>query len=419
MDVQRSDAPRTSHRTLIVVVTVLALGATTALAMFNSPDPTVDLSEVVVDTARRAPLVLEVRGSGTLVPEQLRWITAPSSARVDRVVVQSGAMVSAGDELLRLVNPDVEIQALQAEQQLSQAEAMLMDLRLGLRQQVLSQEGAVATLHTQWMDATQQAAAADSLLIKDLISRFDARSKRALADELTTRTRIEQERLTLLRTASDSQVARQAAQVERLRAIAEFQQHRLGALHVLAPDAGVVQDLNLQPGQWVTEGTMLAKIVQPGRLKGVLRVAESQAKDVLVGQLATIDTRTATMRGRVSRKDPAAQAGYVSIDVALPDALPSGAVPDLGVDGVIAVANLGEVLVIGRPSMMGNNGVVRLFRIEPDGGHAVRVPVQLGRASLTQVQVERGLEPGDRVILTDMPEWATIERIRLKGGSTQ
>ena len=418
MDVQRTDLPRMSRRRTVVAVTVLGLCATTALAMWRSPEPAVALSEVVVDTAELAPLVLEVRGSGTLVPEQLQWITAPTSARVDRVVVQSGAVVAQGDPLLVLVNPDVEIQALQAEQQLGQAEAQLLDLRLGLRQQVLSQEGAIATMHTQLQDAEQQADAADSLLLKDLISRFDARSRRALASELTTRMRIEQERLALLRSASDSQVAQQAAQVQRLRAIAEFQQHRLGALLVRAVDAGVVQDLSVQPGQWVTEGTMLAKVVQPGRLKAVLRVAESQAKDVSVGQHATIDTRTATIRGVVARKDPAAQAGYLSIDVALPDQLPSGAVPDLSVDGVIAVANLGEVLVIGRPSISGINGMVHLFRIGPDDTHATRVAVQLGRASLTQVHVERGLAPGDQVILSDLPGWSGAERIRLKRGST-
>ena len=418
MDVQRSVEPRVPRRTLVILVAIVALATTTALAMLGDSDPMVEVGDVIVDTARRAPLRLEVRGSGTLVPEQLRWVAAPTSAHVDRVAVQSGTAVLAGEELLRLVNPDVEIQSLQAEQQLSQAEAALLDLRLGLRQQALSQEGAVATLHTQWQDATQQATAAESLLVKDLISRFDAMNRRTLAAELTTRMRIEQERLALLRTAADSQVARQEMQVRRLRAIAEFQQTRLGALHVRTPEDGVVQDLNVQPGQWVTEGTMLAKVVQPGRLKAVLRVAESQAKDVLVGQQVTIDTRTANITGVVARKDPAAQAGYVTIDVSLPETLPAGAVPDLNVDGVIRVADLGEVLVIGRPAARGIDGLLHLFRLEADGEHATRVPVWLGRASTTAVQVESGLSAGDEVILSELPELSAHERIRIKRGST-
>jgi multidrug resistance efflux pump len=396
-----------------MAVSVLALVCLVVLATRGDSVPTVDMAEVVVDTARVAPFRLEVRGSGTLAPEQLRWIAAPTSARVDRVVVQSGTEVSAGDELLRLVNPDVEIQSLQADQQLSQAEATLMDLRLGLQQQVLSQEGAVAMLRTQWQDATLQATAAESLLVKNLISRLEALNRRALSEELTIRMRLEQERLALVRTAADSQVARQEQQVRRLAAIAAFQQSRREALQVRAPEGGVVQDLQLQPGQWVTEGTMLAKVVRPGRLKAVLRVAESQAKDVMVGQEVTIDIRTATIAGHVSRKDPAAQAGYVTVDVALPEPLPPGAVPDLNVDGVIQVASLGEVLLIGRPASRALDGDVRLYRIDEDGRHATRVAVRLGRASMTHVQVERGLEAGNRVILSELPELSSHDRIRI------
>jgi hypothetical protein len=284
---------------------------------------------------------------------------------------------------------------------------------------LLTQQGAVATLTTELQQAKHDAEAAEVLLRQELISRFDAAHKQALAAELRTRMALEQERLAMLRAANDSQLVRQAAQVERLRAIAEFQRGRVASLTVVAPATGVVQDLALQPGQWVTEGTMLAKVFQPGRLKAVLRIAEQQARDVAIGQEARIDTRGGIVRGRVNRKDPAAQAGYVAVDVALPEELPRGVVPDLAVDGDIDVERVGVVLQVGRPARLPASGAMSLFRIDRDGRGASRVSVQLGRASLTAVEVRSGLAPGDQVILSSLPEWDGAERLRLKHGSNR
>lgn len=414
------DTPRAPRRSVRWRPAALVAGLAAAVAVGlavggeRTGGPSTPLRDVLVDTVRRGDLVREIRGSGTLAPERLRWITAQASARVDRIAVQSGATVAAGDPLLVLANPDVEVQALQAEQQLSQAEAALADLRIALQGQILGQEGSVAAIETQALTTDQEARAAEALLRQDLISRFDAAGKRALAAEFATRLRVERERLRLFREALDGQLARQARQVERWRAIADFQRGRVRALMVQAPEAGVVQDLALQPGQWVTEGTPLAKVMQPGRLKALLRIAESQAKDVLVGQAVSVDTRNGVVRGRVARKDPAAQSGIVMVEVALTGALPAGAVPDLMVDGVIEIERVAGVLSVGRPALPVTGDLVRLFRVEPDGRGAVRVPVRLGRSSLLAVEIVSGLRAGDVVILSDLPEWGGQERIRLR-----
>ena len=262
----------------ILVLTII----TVALARLGPALPSVDGGTLFTDTVRRGDMVREVRGPGSLVPEHIRWITAQASARVERVVAQSGQSVAADGVLLQLSNPDLQIQTMQAEQQVRQAQIDLLNLRTNLQSQRLTQEGTVATMHTQYVSATQEAAAADSLIKRKLVSTFDVNNKKAQAEELTTRLRIEQQRLALMNQAIDSQIAVQAAQVQQLKAIALNQQTRLQSLTVRAPEAGVLQDLTLQLGQWVPEGTTLAKVVQPGQLKAVLRIPESQAKDVQV-----------------------------------------------------------------------------------------------------------------------------------------
>jgi HlyD family secretion protein len=283
-----------------------------------------------------------------------------------------------------------------------------------LQSQRLTQEGTVANMHTQYVSAVQEAAAADSLFKGRFVSLFEMNNKRAAAEELTTRLRIEQQRLALMNQAIDSQIAVQAAQVQQLRAIALNQQNRLLSLTVRAPEAGVLQDLTLQLGQWVPEGTTLAKVVQPGQLKAVLRIPESQAKDVQVGQIASIDTRNGIVRGHVSRKDPAAQAGTVTIDVALDGALPAGAVPDLSVDGTIQIERLKNVLFTARPANGSESATITMFRVVDGGKAAERVQVVLGRSSVNTVEIIRGLNLGDRVILSDMSNWDSANRLRLK-----
>jgi HlyD family secretion protein len=316
--------------------------------------------------------------------------------------------------LLEMSNPDLQIQTMQAEQQVRQAQIDLLNLRTNLRSAILTQEGVVAQTRTQYVSATQEAQAADSLRRLNLISAFEVANRRAQADEATTRLRVEQERLELQRAAIDSQISTQTSQVSQLEAIAERQRTRLASLTVRAPEAGVVQDLTLQPGEWVPEGTTLTRVVQPSKLKAVLRIPESQAKDILIGQSAKIDTRNGIVDGRVSRKDPAAIAGSVSIDVAIDGPLPPGAVPDLSVDGTIQIERLNNILFTGRPAFGAASGRVGLFKLIDDGSTAIRVSVELGRTSVNTVEIISGLEPGDRVILSDMTQYAAVDRVRIR-----
>lgn len=414
MDIVRT--PKKSYRRPVVIGgTVLGLAlVTVALTQLDPAVPTVPRAAVVVDTVKQGDVVREVRGPGTLVPEHIRWITAQASARVERVNTESGRAVHAGDLLLELSNPDLQIQTMQAEQQVQQAQIDLINLRTNLRGAILTQEGAVASTRTQYVSSAQEARAADSLVRMGLVPAFEATNRKAAAEEFTTRVRVEQERLTLMRQAIDSQLAVQASRVVQLRAIADNQRARLRSLQVRAPDAGVLQELTLQLGQWVPEGTTLAKVVQPGQLKAVLRIPESQAKDVQLGQRASIDTRNGVVTGRVLRKDPSAQGGAVTVDVALEGALPSGAVPELSVDGTIVIDRMSSVLYSGRPVSSAGSGTTSVFRLEADGATAVRVPVTLGRNSVNTIEILRGLSVGDRIILSDMSSYAAVDRVRIK-----
>jgi multidrug efflux pump subunit AcrA (membrane-fusion protein) len=414
MDVARTPPKRTGRKIAWVVGAVALVVVTILISRLKPAAPSVSLGSVIIDSVIQGDMVREVRGPGNLVPEHIRFIPAQASARVDRLVAQSGQRLDAGATLLEMSNPDVEIQAMQADQALNQARADLVALRTNLRSAQLTQEGVVATTNTQFIAATQDAMAADSLAKMNLIARFEATNKHALAEELTTRLRIEKERLALMRQTADSQVAVEASNINRLEAIAQFQHNRLNSLVVKAPEGGVLQDLTLQQGQWVTEGTTLAKIVQPGQLKAVLRIPESQAKDVQLGQKASIDTRNGLIPGHVSRKDPAAIGGTITVDIALDGPLPPGAVPDLSVDGTITIEKLNNVLHTGRPAYGAATGMVGLFKVVEDGRAAVRVQVLLGRNSVNAVEIVRGLEKGDRVILSDMQTYDNVDRVRLK-----
>lgn len=414
MDIAR-DPPKRRGRLLLVGVGGGALLVATLLLLGLRPAAqTVERNAILIDSVRRGDVVREVRGQGSLVPEQIRWITAQASARVERLGSESGRTVKAGDILLELSNPDLRIQTMQAEQQVQQAQIALLNLRTTLRSQLLTQEGLVATTRTQYVSASADGAAADSLVQRKLMSVNDAANRRALAEELTVRYRVERERLDLLRQSIDSQLAVQAAQVAQLRAIADNQVARLRSLEVRAPEGGVLQDLTLQLGQWVPEGTTLAKVVQPGKLKAVLRVPESQAKDVLLGQPVLVDTRNGIVKGHVARKDPSAQGGNVTVDVTLDGPLPAGAVPDLSVDGIIQVDRMTGVLYSGRPAGSAGAGSMDLFKVLPGGDEAVRIPVEIGRVSVNAIEILRGLEPGDRLIVSDMTAYASAPRVRIK-----
>ena len=414
MDIARTP-PKRTRRNLIIGSGVLALVVITAWTLTLDPAvQTIERSAVLIDSVRKGDVVREVRGPGTLVPEHIRWITAQTSARVERLVSESGKEVSSGDLLLELSNPDLQIQTMQAEQQVRQAQIELLNLKTSLRSQLLTQQGVVATTRTQYVNAKQEATAADSLAKRNLMSPFEVENRKAQAEEFTTRLRVEQERLKLMEEAIDAQIATQASQVNQLKAIAANQQNRLLSLKVRAPDRGVLQDMTLQLGQWVPEGTTLAKVVQPGDLKAVLRIPESQAKDVAIGQKASIDTRNGFVPGHVTRKDPSAQGGSVTVDVTLDGALPAGAVPDLSVDGTIVIERLTNVLYSGRPAFSAGSGSASLFKIVESGKFAVRVPVELGKSSVNVIEIIRGLEIGDKIIVSDMSQYANVARVRIK-----
>lgn len=414
MDVVRAPKSKRARNILIGAGVLLLTVVTVALARLGPASPTVDASTLFTDSVRRGDMVREVRGPGTLVPEHIRWITAQASARVERLVAVSGQSVTPDGVLLEMSNPDLQIQTMQADQQVRQAQIDLLNLKTNLQSQRLTQEGTVANMRTQNVTAQQEMQAAEQLEKQKLMAAFEVNTKKAQAAEITTRLRIEQERLQIMTAAIDSQIATQSAQVTQLKAIAANQRNRLQSLTVRAPEAGVLQDLTLQLGQWVPEGTTLAKVVQPGKLKAVLRIPESQAKDVQVGQIASIDTRNGLVQGHVARKDPSAQAGTVTIDVALDGALPAGAVPDLSVDGTIQIERLKNVLFTGRPTSGTGTGMVALFKVTEGGKAAERVQVVLGRSSVNTVEIIKGLQLGDRVILSDMSNWDSSNRVRLK-----
>ncbi|MEO8623351.1 MAG: HlyD family efflux transporter periplasmic adaptor subunit [bacterium] len=414
MDIVRTP-PTKTRRNLMIGGGVAALIAVTAWTLSLDPaSQTIERSAVLIDSVRRGDVVREVRGPGTLVPEHIRWITAQASARVERLGSESGKNVSSGELLLELSNPDLQIQTMQAEQQVRQAQIELLNLKTNLRSQLLTQKGVVANTKTQYVSASQEAAAADSLAKVKLMSSFEVRTKRAQGEEFTTRLQVEQDRLKLMEQSIDAQIATQTSQVEQLKAIAVNQQNRLKSLQVRAPEAGVLQDLTLQLGQWVPEGTTLAKVVQPGQLKAVLRIPESQAKDVTIGQKASVDTRNGLVAGHVMRKDPSAQGGSVTVDVALDGVLPPGAVPDLSVDGTIVIEKLSNVLYSGRPAFSAGSGSAALFKVVDNGKAAVRVPVQLGRSSVNVIEITRGLAIGDKIIVSDMSQYANVTRVRIK-----
>jgi HlyD family secretion protein len=387
---------------------------TLVLASLKPAAPTIESGTPWIDSVSRGEMVREVRGPGTLVPEHIRYITALASARVERILAQPGMVVKPETQLLELSNPDVQIQALQAEEQLTAAQAQLVSLRTNLVSERLTQEGLVATTRTQYERAKRDAFGADSLVAHGLLARNDAALARDQAAELEIRYRVEQERLSLMTQTIDSQIAVQKSQVDRLRAIAAFQRNRVRSLQVRAGDSGILTDLSLQPGQWVTEGTNLAKVVQPGKLKAVLQIPETQAKDVAIGQPAAIDTRNGIIKGHVSRADANATNGTVTVDVALDGPLPAGARPDLSVDGTIEVERLHNVLYTGRPAYGQANSTIGMFKLVEGGHYAVRVQVQVGRSSVNAIEVVRGLEAGDKVILSDMSQYDNVDRVKIK-----
>ena len=419
MDIPRERAPNRRRYIYGGIGLIAIIVAVVAIANLKPAAPSVDRSSVVIDSVRRGDMVIDVRGPGSLVPEQIRWISAVTAGRVDRIDVLPGATVMDTTTLLELSNPDVQLEALSAEQQLSAAEAGLVTLRISLSTQRLAQEGVVATTTSDYNDAIRNATAFDELekkgfLAKGLLAPMDVSKAKDKAVELKARMAIEQQRLDVMSKSIDEQLALQKAQVDKLRDIAQFQQGRIASITVRAGAAGQLQELSLEPGQYVQAGTILAKVAQPGRLKAVLQIPATQAKDIQIGQVASIDTRNGLIPGHVMRIDPGAHDGTVAVDVALDGALPKGARPDLSVDGTIELDRLRNALYVGRPAYGDPGTVVGLFKLSKDGAEAQRVSVKLGRASVNMVEILQGLNVGDRIITSDMSGSDTQNRVRLK-----
>ena len=376
--------------------------------------PEVDSSGLFIDTVKRGSMVRQVRGTGTLVPENVRWIPASTEARVERILVRPGVTVTADTVILELSNPEVEQAARDAELQLGSAVAELRKREIELESAVLAQRAVSAGIDAQLSEARVQADVDAELASNGLTSALTAKLSRSRAEQLDTRSDIEKKRLEIARKASDAEMMMQRARVDQVRALYALRQQHRGALQVRAGIDGVLQQVPLEVGQRVAAGTNLARVAQPEPLKAELRVAETQARDVAPGQLVDVDTRNGTVRGRVTRVDPAVQNGTIGVDVAFDGPLPKGARPDLTVDGVIELERLNDVLYAGRPVQGSDGATIGLFRLTPSGDEAVQTSVAIGRTSVSSVEIRSGLKAGDRVILSDMSAWSEFPRIRLR-----
>jgi HlyD family secretion protein len=414
LDIAREKKPDRRRILYIGGACVALVVVTVGLSRLRPAAPSVERGTLWMDTVRQGPMVREVRGPGTLVPEQIRWVSAVTPGRVEKKPVQPGARVTAGTILLELSNPDVQIQLLQAERQLTDAESQLLSLKTTLETQRLNQAGVVASIRSQYRDAIRKAASDSALADQNLISTAEYARSRDQAEELTERLEVERQRLQIYSSTISSQLAVQEEQSQRLKAVADFQRSMVNSMVVRAGSDGVLQELPLEVGQWAISGALLAKVVQPEKLKAVLRIPETQAKDVTIGQAASIDTRNGIVKGRVVRIDPASQNGTVTVDVTLEGALPRGARPDLSVDGTIEIERLDNVLHVGRPAYGQSGSTVGVFRLLPGGDEAERVRVELGRNSVNTIEIVRGLAVGDVVILSDMSRWDAVERVRLQ-----
>lgn len=416
MDIPRPSqaAAKRKKRILLGAGGVLLLAAITyGLASLKPAAPTVDRNLVWVDTVKRGSMVRQVRGLGTLVPVDIRWIAARTQGRVEEIILRPGAIVSPDSVILVLSNPDVEQAAEAAASQLTAAEAELVNLKVQLERQLLEAESNAARAKADYEQSRLRAEVNEELFADGLVSPLELQLSKVTAEEAATRHQIEQKRFAFAKDSIAPQLAVKEAELDRARAIARLRRAEADALHVRAGMAGVLQQLPVEIGQQVQPGANLARVADPSRLKAEVRIAETQAKDIQIGLLASIDTRNGVVEGTVSRIDPAVQNGTVLVDVALEGELPRGARPDLSVDGTIQLERLEDVVYVGRPAFGQERSTVAIFRLEPESSLAVRTQVQLGRSSVNTIEIVQGLQPGDRVILSDMSQWDSSDRIRL------
>jgi HlyD family secretion protein len=399
---------------LAVLGSMVVVAVSVALARMEPAAPTVERATVLEDVVKRGSIIRQVRGPGTLVPEDTRWLPATTDGRVERILLRPGATVEANSVILELSNPQVEQEAIDARLALQSALAALDNLRAQLQSELLTQEAAAAALDAEAQQARMEYDANEALAEKKLVSQLILRQSQIRADTLKRRVEIEAKRLAAAEAGIEARIRVQQASVDQARAISELRDERLSLLKVRPGFAGVLQQVPVEVGQRVGPGQNLARVADPERLKAELKVPETQAKDVEVGLPAEIDTRFGVVTGTVSRKDPAATNGTVTVDVSLTGALPRGAVPDLSVDGTVQLEHLENVLYVGRPSLGQEDSTVGLFRVTTEAGDAARVQVKLGRSSVNAIEVLSGLSEGDRVVLSDMSAWDAYDRVRLR-----
>jgi HlyD family secretion protein len=420
MDIARPDQLRKKKRRRIAWVSatcVLLAAVSFCLSRLKPAAPSVEKASVWMDAVKKGQMLRQVRGNGSLVPIQIQYVQVETDGRVERILVLPGAEVKADTILLELSNPQLKQDVFDAEWQVKAAEAQLSRLTVQLESERLTQKSALASLKSDLAQARLEAEADEVLSKKGLVPSLTARRSTAKAEELTGRVEIEEQRLHISVDSTRSQLAVQEADLAKSRALLALKQRQFGELRVRAGIDGVLQQIGdlttLQAGQRVTPSATLAKIVQPTKLKAEIKIAETQAKDILIGQAASVDTRNGIIPGHVTRVDPAVQNGTVTVDVQLEGPLPKGARPDLSVDGTIELERLENVLYVGRPVQGQPESTVGLFRLVEGGKYAVRVPVKLGRSSVSTIEILQGLEVGDQVILSDMSTWDSHERVRL------
>ncbi len=417
MDIARpSNLRRKRIRQAIYAVIGLALvgGLTLGLSRLKPAAPTVDAATVWRDTVKRGPMLRQVRGLGTLVPEDIRWIPSTTQGRVERINLRPGTSVKAESVILELTNPQLEQELQDAELKVRAQEASLASLKVQLQNDELQQRASAATIEADFNKAKTTYEMKQALAKDQLVSALELKQAQVDAEQLAIRNDIAKQQLASAAESTAAKLAVQQSDLDQVRAILQLKQRQHDELKVRAGFDGMLQLVPVEVGQQVGPGVNLARVANPGRLKAELKIAETQAKDIQIGQLASIDTRNGIVDGRVIRIDPSVINGTRTVDVSLPDELPKGAVPDLSVDGTIELERLNDVLYVGRPAFGQEQSTVGLFRMEPDGVTAGRVQVKLGRSSVNNIEVVSGLKVGDTVVLSDMSAWDSYDRVRLK-----
>jgi HlyD family secretion protein len=420
MDIQRPASvarQKKLRQAAFATVAVVVIGlVSVVLARLQPAAPTVDRATVWIDTVKRGSMLRQVRGLGTLVPvdEARRQIPAVSQGQVERIVLRPGAVVTPDSIILELSDPQLQQQLSDAEQQLRGAEADYASLEARLRTERLTQRGVAATVEAEFQQAQLEREVNEDLAKDGLVSSLVARQSTVRAESLATRHTLEQERVQVAEESIEAQLRAQRARIDQMRSLYTLRRSQVDQLRVRAGMNGVLEQVSVAVGQQVAPGTNLARVADPTRLKAELRIAETQARDLTIGQIAQVDTRNGIIPGRVSRIDPAAQAGTVTVDIELTGELPRGARPDLSVDGTIELERLDNVLYVGRPAFGQEQSTVGLFRLSPDTGEASRLQVQLGRSSVNTIEVMAGLTEGDQVVLSDMSAWDAFDRVRLR-----